>query len=354
MLDFLRHASTPPSDLLGIIRYVRARWRARLAVKGAVRAFVMNVAVFFALAYLMEWSRFTPASILFARLVLAASIVGSLYFFLVKPLRRRGTDDQVALYLEEKEPSLQTMLVSAVESSREGRHWESSALVEKRVAQGIEKCWKADAPRRAELGPLRTNGAVFVGVVTAAILAVLLGPAFFRDALSAVLILSQSIEAAAPYKIAVTPGDIAVIRGTEVKVIITPTMKTNGGRIALAKQAVPLTVEADGTLTASFKADKDGSYHVELDAPNGERVAASPQYTIDVLTDRQPTVTFARPGRDTSASSIEEVYVEAAADDDYGVKNLELGYSVNGGPGKALAPLNSRQRPPAGRGRPNL
>src|ERR687888_411072 len=38
MLDFLRSASTPPTDLLGIIRYVRARWRARLAVKGAVRA----------------------------------------------------------------------------------------------------------------------------------------------------------------------------------------------------------------------------------------------------------------------------------------------------------------------------
>src|ERR1051325_7510201 len=149
MLDFLRSAATPPKDLLGIIRYVRARWRARVCVKGAVRAFVVNVAVFFALAYLMQWSRFTPASILFARLVLAASIVGSLYFFLIKPLRRRVTDDQVALYLEEKEPSLQTMLISAVESSREGRHWESTALVEKLVAQAIEKCCEADAPRGA-------------------------------------------------------------------------------------------------------------------------------------------------------------------------------------------------------------
>jgi uncharacterized protein DUF4175 len=458
MLDFLRSAATPPKDLLGIIRYVRARWRARLAVKGAVRAFVVNVAVFFALAYLMQWSRFTPASILFARLVLAASIVGSVYFFLAKPLRRRVTDDQVALYLEEKEPSLQTMLISAVESSREGRHWESSALVEKLVQQAIDKCSEADAPRRAEHGPLRVNGAVFTGVVTAAVLAILLGPAFFRDALSAVLVVSRSVEAAAPYKIAVTPGDasvpkgadqtinaklsgfsaqnavimlrrdptsknfeklplvlnekgvfegiifgvknateyfvdadgvrsatytlkvvdvpyvdklaleykfpaytgldpekvedggdIAVLRGTEVKVTITPTMKTKGGRIALNdKESVPLTAEADGTLTASFKADKDGSYHVELDAPNGERVAASPQYTIDVLTDRPPTISFARPGRDTSASAIEEVYAEASADDDYGVKNLELVYSVNGGPEKTV-PLfgGSNKRLPA-------
>ena len=50
MLDFLKSAAKPPSDLLGIIRYVRARWRARLAVKGAVRLIAVNVAVFFLLA----------------------------------------------------------------------------------------------------------------------------------------------------------------------------------------------------------------------------------------------------------------------------------------------------------------
>src|ERR1043165_187975 len=200
MLDFLRSAATPPKDLLGIIRYVRARWRARLAVKGAVRAFAVNVAVFFALAYLMQWSRFTPASILFARLVLAASIVGSVYFFLAKPLRRRVTDDQVALYLEEKNPSLQTMLISAVESSREGRHWESSALVQKLVRQAVEHCMLDDKPRRAGQKPLRANGAIFAGVALAALLAVLLGPAYFRHALSAMMLWQRSVEAAAPYK----------------------------------------------------------------------------------------------------------------------------------------------------------
>src|SRR5678815_4884748 len=122
MLGFLKSASTPPNDLLGIVRYVRARWRARLAVKGAVRLIAVNVAVFFLLAYLMQWSRFSATSILSARLLLAGAIVASVYVFLVRPLRRRVTDDQVALYLEEKEPSLQTMLISAVESSREGRH----------------------------------------------------------------------------------------------------------------------------------------------------------------------------------------------------------------------------------------
>ena len=69
-----------------------------------------------------------------------------------------------------------------------------------------------------------------------------------------------------------------------------------------------------------------------------------------MLTDRAPTVTFSRPGRDTSASSIEEVYVEAAADDDYGVKDLELVYSVNGGAEKTVKLFAGTRAPSEGSG----
>ena len=41
---------------------------------------------------------------------------------------------------------------------------------------------------------------------------------------------------------------------------------------------------------------------------------------------------FTRPGRDTTASAIEEIFVEARADDDFGLHSLDLVYSVNGGP----------------------
>ena len=45
-----------------------------------------------------------------------------------------------------------------------------------------------------------------------------------------------------------------------------------------------------------------------------------------------------RPGRDTPVSSIEEVFVEAAAQGDFGILNLELVYSVNGGPESDVKP----------------
>ena len=81
-----------------------------------------------------------------------------------------------------------------------------------------------------------------------------------------------------------------------------------------------------------------------MNAPTGERVTASPQYTIDVLADQPPTVSIAKPGRDTSASPIEEVFVEARADDDFGVRNLELVYSVNGGPEKTVRLFDGQKR----------
>ena len=150
-------------------------------------------------------------------------------------------------------------------------------------------------------------------------------------------------------------GDIAVLQGTEVRLRVFSTMTTPGGRLALNEdESATLTAQADGSLTAVFTADRDGFYRIELDAPTGERTAASPQYTIDVLTDQPPSVSFAKPGRDTSASSIEEVYVEAQAEDDFGDSQSRvgvLGQRWARGDRDAVR----RRHPPAGsHGRPHV
>ena len=75
-------------------------------------------------------------------------------------------------------------------------------------------------------------------------------------------------------------------------------------------------------------------------------MAGSPKYSIDVLTDQPPTVSFTKPGRDTSASPIEEVFLEAKAEDDYGVKTLDLVYSVNGGAEKTVKLFDGTTRMP--------
>src|SRR4030095_2385827 len=119
MLDYLRRASVP-TDLIGIIAEVRRRWRLKLALRGIVRILAILLVFFLAAAALMQWDRFSPVSIVLARVGLAVTLLGAVYQFLVRPLRQRVSAEQAALYLEEHEPTLQATLLSAVESGQSG------------------------------------------------------------------------------------------------------------------------------------------------------------------------------------------------------------------------------------------
>ncbi len=55
-------------------------------------------------------------------------------------------------------------------------------------------------------------------------------------------------------------------------------------------------------------------------------------------------MSIAKPGRDTNASPIEEVFVEARAEDDFGVRDLELVYSVNGSAEKTIRLFDGKNR----------
>jgi hypothetical protein len=215
MLEYLRSRNTPPTDLVGIIAHVRTRWRLKLALRGAVAVLGVAFALFLIAAYAMETVRFTGASIIASRVALAVAFAVSVFWFLVRPLRRKVTDEQVALYLEEHEPSLQATLLSAVEASRGGSGAESEVLVRKVVEQAIEACTRMDAARKADGTQLRRNTMALATVAGVAVLAVLLGPAFLRSAAKALLMVSQSIEAAAPYRLQVTPGNATLPKGAD-------------------------------------------------------------------------------------------------------------------------------------------
>jgi hypothetical protein len=442
------------AELLAVIGEVRRRWRMKLALRGALLVAALGFLVFLVSARALEAARFTPQAIVIFRVVLVAAAVGLVAYLLVRPLVRRVRDEQVAMYLEEHEPSLQASIISAIETARDSATPHSQSLVRRLVQEAIEKARAIEYGRRVEQKPLRQYAATMAAVGAAAIAIFTFGPAYLRHAGSALFMFSRDVEAAVPYKIAVKPGnatiargadqvisaelsgfdaadavlmvrkqgtdaeferfpmvrgetgaydgmlfdlavpteyyveaagvrsgtytlkvvelpyvqklqleyhfpaytglaaqkiedggDIAVLKGTEVRVRAVPTMATSGGHVVLDKVGeVTLNTAADGALTGSFKVERDGLYHVDMKAPTGERVTASPQYTIDVLADQPPTVSIAKPGRDTTASPIEEVFVEARADDDFGVRNLELVYSVNGGPEKSLRLFDGQKR----------
>ena len=133
-------------------------------------------------------------------------------------------------------------------------------------------------------------------------------------------------------------GDIAVLRGTEVRVHITPTMKTPGGQIAVNdKQIVPLTLQPDGTLTAAFKADADGFYRVELQTPaKRERRGVAAVHDRHARRPRADGLVQASPDATPPCRRSKSCSSRRNAEDDYGIRDLELVYSVNGGAEKVV------------------
>src|SRR5215471_1808279 len=446
-------------ELVNVIREVRHRWRMKLLVRGAIIIVVGALLAIALASYGLQATKFSPTWVTGLRIATWAVLIGLLAFWLLRPLRKRVSDQQVALYIEEYEPSLQAAILAAVHVGALGASSTTEevpqVIVDRMIEQAAEKARAIQGGKTVGRSHLKRYGIALATVAGLAILMMTYGPEFLRQGASALLDVRRTAEAASPYAITVKPGDstvprgsdqtisaklagfrsnevvlfvkkegapkfdrvplvasadpmtfegmlfdvakpieyyveadgvrspnyamkivelpavskleleyvfpaytglpsqkvesggdVAALRGTEVRVKITPTMASPAGQVQLDPGTPSgLTAQQDGTLTGSFKMDKDGYYQIELDGPRGEKVTASPKYTVDVIEDQPPTVTFEKPKRDTSANPIEEVFVQARADDDFGVKQLDLIYSVNGGAEKTVSLYGKGAKP---------
>ncbi len=142
-------------------------------------------------------------------------------------------------------------------------------------------------------------------------------------------------------------GDIAAVKGTRVTIRVRATRAVAGGRLVLdGDSAAALLPVDDSTLSATIVVRRDGFYRVELQSADGTRVAGNVDYVIDAMDDLPPQVMVRKPGRDVRPTSVEEVFVEAEATDDYGVGRVELHYQVNGGETKTVVLSDGRGRRP--------
>ncbi|HKX27979.1 MAG TPA: DUF4175 family protein [Blastocatellia bacterium] len=131
--------------------------------------------------------------------------------------------------------------------------------------------------------------------------------------------------------------DIAVLAGTTIKLTAKLTAKAKAARIILGTGAkIEMASAGENDFAGSFTVNQNGSYHIEITSVDGDVYNGSNEYDITLLDDRPPTVSFEKPGRDTRATSIEEVFTQAKAEDDYGVASLDLYFSVNGGEEKKV------------------
>src|ERR1017187_9175563 len=132
-------------------------------------------------------------------------------------------------------------------------------------------------------------------------------------------------------------GDLRAVEGTQADVAIT-TDKPLASGILMMDDGSKLTLRngPDGILVATVPILKDGQFHIAA-LEGGDDVRLSEDYFIEAQRDKPPEIKMTRPGRDFKASPIEEVTVQVEASDDFGLKNVELHYSVNGAPEKIVA-----------------
>jgi hypothetical protein len=425
-------------DLLAEIRAARRRWRLRVLLHGLAWVGVGGLVVVLVAAWGVDRLRFSPTSLAAFRAFAWGTIAALFAWRVLRPLARRVSDEQVALYLEEHESALDGAVLGAVAAGRAPAENVSPALVDRIVARAVDRLASVDGGRRIERPTLQRSGGVLAAVAVVSVGAWLLGPGGVRTGLPFVMSPFRGA-AGSPYAIDVQPGDttaargadlriraglqnftaedvtlvlrprgaaewervvmqpgddgggleyllfdlrdtteyfvtaggvrsplytlavvdlpyvqslalvyrfpaytglepvreedggdIAALVGTRVEVEVVPTIATSGGALVVGMDTVTLE-PGETTLTGEIEVRASGSYRVLLAASDGRLVPASPEYFIDALDDQPPIVRFSQPGRDVSVTSVDEVFAEVSAEDDYGLERVELVYAVNGG-----------------------
>ncbi len=131
-------------------------------------------------------------------------------------------------------------------------------------------------------------------------------------------------------------GDLRAVTGTQADLDITTDRPLPGGQILLDTsqqnqgQQIQLSGGQNNVYHGTVKMDKDGVYHV-AGVEQGQPVRVSEDFFIEARKANPPQIALARPGHDYHASPIEEITVAAKATDEYGLHDLALHYSVNGG-----------------------
>jgi hypothetical protein len=454
-----RETNEARGQLLEMIASVRRRWRGKVLLRGLLITSAAALVAFAAAAWGLERLNFAESAVVAFRIAAVLAILALAVLYLVRPLRRRVRDEQVALYIEEHEPSLQNTLISALESDSVAA---SPAFARRTIEQAIERCREIDHGRRVDRRELNRFATAFAAVAIAGIVLTGFGPPLFRHGAGALLNPFGRAADANPYRITVVPGDATIARGADQ--VVTATLigwESRAGSSGMAQQIeiliraagdsvfqrIPLTptensaeyevllfdvgqpteyyIEADGirsplhridvadlpfverlqleydypdytglpneivedggdiialrgtlvtvravttmpvagariviedgrgvlmhpgtdgVLEGAFRVSGPGFYSITLTTADSMTVPGSARYLIDVLDDRGPSVRLSKPGHDIRPTVVEEVFVEASAEDDFGVAKLELVYSVNGGEERSI-PLVRGGRP---------
>ena len=126
-------------------------------------------------------------------------------------------------------------------------------------------------------------------------------------------------------------GDVYAPAGTDVTLHVHTDRPIASGQLSLANgRSIALSVGSPAQLTAGLKVVEDGSYRIAIRDLDGLADQGQTEYFIRAIEDRPPDVHVVKPASDRSVTRLEEVEIEAQAEDDYGIDRMELVYAIRG------------------------
>lgn len=131
-------------------------------------------------------------------------------------------------------------------------------------------------------------------------------------------------------------GDVRAVQGSEAEIGVLTDRPLDKGVLVLEDGRKLNLEHGEGNwFSAKIPVMKDGSYHVAA-LDEGQAIRLSDDYFVEAKQDQPPSVKIVNPPRDPHVSPIEELPVTVETADDFGLKNVELHYSVNGGDEKTI------------------
>jgi hypothetical protein len=128
-----------------------------------------------------------------------------------------------------------------------------------------------------------------------------------------------------------TGGHISALKGTVVKLDITPTKEISEGKIVLSrKNVVPLKKTDSPALEGSLVLLSEGAYHIELKDQFGFTNPSPLRYQIRLIPDEAPRVEIVDPAHDRQVTGNETLPLVYNAHDDFGITEIRLGFRVTG------------------------
>ncbi|HEY0840231.1 MAG TPA: hypothetical protein VGD74_08595, partial [Vulgatibacter sp.] len=128
-----------------------------------------------------------------------------------------------------------------------------------------------------------------------------------------------------------TNGEIAALRGTEVRLSTRSDREVARAYVDVGGAALPLEVEGGRGLSGTLHVQESGSYAFRFEDGRGRTLAVGPPIPIVAVEDGVPSIEIESPAGDDVLTENDAVEIRFEAADDFGVAAVELVFQVAGG-----------------------